>query len=104
DREAARVDLLEVVDAAQEGRLPRPGGADHADDLAGLHLERDALQDLEPAKALAHGLGLDHRRAPLCSPDASGTSLIAGPGRCVKKVPRSRWSGVSGSSRAAPRA
>ncbi len=48
----AGVDLLEVVDAAQEGRLPGAGRADHADDLAAAHLEVDALQHLEPAEAL----------------------------------------------------
>jgi hypothetical protein len=62
DPQAARVDLLEVVDAAQERRLPRAGRPEHAHDLARRDLQRDAAQDLEPAEALVDGLGLDHRR------------------------------------------
>ena len=63
DREAAGVDLLEVIDAAQERRLARARRAEHAHHLAALDLERDPLQDLELAEALVHALGLDHRLA-----------------------------------------
>src|SRR5262249_43104653 len=60
DPEPPGVDLLEVVDAADERRLARPGRPDETDDLAGLHLERHSLQDLEPAEVLVHPLRLDH--------------------------------------------
>src|SRR5262249_6835624 len=53
DLDPAGVDLLEVVEAADEGRLAGARRADHADGLPAAHLERDALQHLEPPKALA---------------------------------------------------
>src|SRR5207247_3298930 len=100
DRQPAGIDLLEVVNATQEGRLPRAGGADHADDLAGFHLERDSLEHLEAAEALADPLGLDHQSAHRLSPEASGTSTVA----CrQERYRRRRWSGVSGRSRVARR-
>src|SRR5439155_14660778 len=43
-----------------ERRLAGTGGPDHADNLAGLNLERDSLQDLETAEALVHAFRLDH--------------------------------------------
>src|SRR6266550_3248686 len=52
-----------MVDTAEERRLARPGGSNHADDLARLHLERNAFQDLESAEALVHAFGFDHRFA-----------------------------------------
>ena len=63
----AAVDLLEVVDAADEGRLAGAGRPDDADRLALRDLERDALQHLEPAEALVDVLGVHdepsrHRR------------------------------------------
>ena len=56
DRQPPGVDLLEVVDTAEEGRLPRARRADHADDLAWLDLERDPFQHLEAAEALVDAL------------------------------------------------
>src|SRR5206468_11629426 len=50
--DATGIDLLEMVDAANEGRLPGSRRADDADDLARLDVERDALQHLQPAEAL----------------------------------------------------
>jgi len=87
--EPARVDLLEVVDAAQEGRLAGARGAEHAHHLAGVDLERDALQDLQQAEVLAHGLRFDHRRHQTAC-------------RGLRRR-RKRWSGVGGSSRLEPR-
>ncbi len=59
--EPTRIDLLEVVDATQEGRLARPGRPEEAHHLAGRDLEGDPLQHLEQAVALVDGLGTDHR-------------------------------------------
>ena len=84
DPEAAGVDLLEVVDAAQERRLARPGRAEDAHHLTRLYLERDPVQYLEPAESLVHLLGLDHRAAH------------RGAGLSEKRLRRSRCNGVSG--------
>ena len=89
--EPAGVDLLQVVDAAEERRLPRARRPEDADDRPGWHLERDPLQHLEPAEALVHALGLHHRLSHQVP-------------RCEKRLRRSRCSGVSGSRRALPRA
>src|SRR5262249_34709657 len=63
DRQAAGVDLLEMVDASQERRLPGSRGAEHAHHLAPIDLEIDALQHLEPPETLVDRLGFDHRCA-----------------------------------------
>src|SRR5581483_4753938 len=55
-RDPAAVDLLQVVDAADERRLAGPGRPDDADRLPLLDVERDALQHLEPTEALVHVL------------------------------------------------
>src|SRR5581483_730999 len=60
DPQPAGVDLLEVIDAAQEGRLARAGGAEDAHDLTAVDGEVDALEDLEATEALVDALGLDH--------------------------------------------
>src|SRR5665647_2841588 len=65
DAEPAGGEHLEVVDAAQEGGLSRSARTDQAHDLAALHLERDALQDLVRAEALRDPLGEHHGH--LCS-------------------------------------
>ncbi len=49
DRAFAR--LLEEVDAAQEGTFAGAGGADDADHVAGVGLQRDALQHFVVAVA-----------------------------------------------------
>src|SRR5207237_9251696 len=54
----AGVDLLEVVDAADERRLARPGRADDAYDLARFHFQRNALQHILPALALTVASGI----------------------------------------------
>src|SRR6266851_8398323 len=93
--EAAGVDLLQVVDAAQERALARTRRADDAHDLLGLDDEVDAAQHLEAAEALVHSLRRDHG---LHGP-VTGTGT-----RYVNRRRRKRWNGVGGSSRAAPRA
>ena len=92
-REASAVDLLEVVDAAKQCRLARPGRAEQDHHFAGHDLQSDALEHLQSAEALVHGLGLDH-------------GLGHGHwGRRKENSPmRIRCSGVSASSRLAPRA
>src|SRR5690242_7605699 len=53
-RDRPGVDLLQVVDAADERRLAGAGCADDADGFALRHGERNALQHLEPAEALVY--------------------------------------------------
>src|SRR6185437_3403133 len=60
DLDPAGVDLLEVIDAADECRLAGAGRPDDADGLAIRHLERDALQHVEPAETLVDVLGVHH--------------------------------------------
>src|SRR5262249_45745419 len=73
DLDPAAVDLLQVVDAAQERRLARPRRPDDADDLGAAHVERDAPQHLEPTEALVYVLGVEnevgvgHRLRDVCS-------------------------------------
>jgi hypothetical protein len=52
--DAAGVDLLQVVDTAQERGLAGPRRADNADGLALTDLEIDAFQDMQPAEALVN--------------------------------------------------
>ena len=61
DVELAAVDLLQVVDAAQEGRLARPGRPDQAHHLAAPDGQRDALEHLQRAELLAHLLAAHHQ-------------------------------------------
>ena len=70
DPDPAAVDRLELVDAAQEGGLPRPGRAEEADDLAGVHVQVDALEDLVAVEGLHHVDGVHQRRVrmPWCCP------------------------------------
>src|SRR5205814_1913287 len=55
----AAIDLLEMVDRAQERGLARSGRPDDQHHLAALHLERDALEHLEAPERLAHVRGGD---------------------------------------------
>ena len=52
DFDAATVDLLQMIDTAQEGRLAGARRADDADDLLLAHVQGDAIQHLVPAKVL----------------------------------------------------
>src|SRR5581483_6862723 len=108
DVEAPRVDLLEVVDAAQEGRLARPRRPQQAHHLARLHLQRDAAEHLDAPERLVDVVGHNHRlggdgahRRSLPGPATGGSG---GWTWKVVTMRQSRDSGVGGSSRLAPRA
>lgn len=62
DVQATGIDAFEVVDAPEEGRLARSGRADQTGHLAASDLERDALEHLHGAEALADPVGPHHRR------------------------------------------
>src|SRR5205823_3599695 len=80
DRQAPGIDLLEVVDAAQESGLAGTGRAEHAHHLAAAHAKRDSLQDLQAAEALVDAFGEDHRLAHRLSFHAgSPASALARP-------------------------
>ena len=78
------VDDGELVDAAEQRRLARAGGADQAHHLAGPDVERDAFESLELSKILGYGADRDEG---FCH-------------RANRKVPRAKrrsssiWSGV----------
>ncbi len=59
DDDAALIDLLEQVDAAQERRLPGAGGADQADDVVPLDLERDLVEHAQVAERFRDAIELD---------------------------------------------
>ncbi len=61
DRQPTGVDLLEVVDATQKGRLARAARPQHHEHLSRLNLEIDALEHFEAPEALVDALGFDHR-------------------------------------------
>src|SRR5207253_1946315 len=89
----AVVDLLEMIDAAEEGRLARARRADHTNGLALRDVQRDALQHLEPAEALADVDGADAEvvrahRAPLPQA-ATGVHAAAIRSRQDSSSPRS---------------
>jgi hypothetical protein len=60
DGQFAAVDLLQVVDAAQECALARSRRSDEAQDLAPTDGQVDALQYLEAPVGLVDLAGLDH--------------------------------------------
>src|SRR3954454_3965509 len=73
---AAILEILQEIDAAQESGLARSARSDDRDDLTGIHGQVDALQDLDHAEALAQALDLEewmrgfaHRSATLRSMD-----------------------------------
>ncbi len=59
EEDAAGLDRLEQVDAAQEGALAAAARADDGEDLAQVDAEVDAVQHEVVAEALADGLELD---------------------------------------------
>ena len=63
DRDVPGARVLHEVHAAQECALPRAAGADHADHLAALDLEIDALQHMVVPEILVQGPDLDNRVA-----------------------------------------
>src|ERR1035437_8189546 len=56
----AAVDLLEMVDAAQEGRLAGAGRTDDADGFSRTDVERYSLEDVQPTEVLLHLVRLQH--------------------------------------------
>jgi len=60
DGHGAARGLLKVVDAADERRLARPGGADDDELLAGGDGKVDVLEDVDVAEVLVQVLDLDH--------------------------------------------
>ena len=115
DGQLAAVDLLQVVDAPQEGALAGAGRADEAQHLAPADGQVDALQDLEPAEGLAYTA----RAATMGSPASAGArdgcqswgatqgaSASAGTGRTRLRPNEALncWKGVGGSCRLDPRA
>jgi len=61
DEDAARRHRLDEIDAAQERRLTRAGGADHADHLVPCEREVDPLQHLVLAEVLVDVLEAQRR-------------------------------------------
>ena len=62
EEDVAVVDLGEQVDAAEQGRLARPGGADQRHRLVLVDGDVDPLQHLEVVEGLGHAANLDHGR------------------------------------------
>ena len=111
DAHEPAVDLLQVVDRAQQGRLAGPGRAEQHRHLAGAHGQVDAPQHLERAEALVHATQVDHRRAGSAvaiRPEAGAhagprlAQAAANPVRTARDP--NRCSGVGGTARSAPRA
>ena len=72
EQDAARVDRLEQVDAAQERRLAGARGADQADDLVLADREVDAAQHLVLAERLVQALDPRARRVTARRPTGAG--------------------------------
>ena len=62
EEDVAVVDLLEQIDAAQQGRLARSRGADQRHRVVLADRQGDAAEDLALAEGLGHLTDLDHRR------------------------------------------
>ena len=60
EQDVAVVDLLEQIDAAQQRRLARAGGADQRDGLVLVHLQVDPAQHLGVAVGLRDAADLEH--------------------------------------------
>jgi hypothetical protein len=60
DADPATVDLLQMVDGAQQRGLPGAGRAEDHGDLAGADLQVDAAQYLQRAEALVDAVDVDH--------------------------------------------
>lgn len=61
DFDGTAVNLFEMIDAAQEGRLTAAAGAEQAQHFTGLDVERNVVQYLVIAEALADARNLDER-------------------------------------------
>src|SRR5215217_4202814 len=73
DEDLPRGGLLQAVDAAQQGRLAGPGGADDTDDLAEVQAQVDASEDLQAAEVLVEVMHLDGRAV------GTGPHRVTGP-------------------------
>jgi hypothetical protein len=71
------------------GRLPRAVGAEEAVDVAGPHVEVDAVHRPEPAVALDQAAGEDHRAHGL--PPSSGSCAAASASASGVTVPVSTY-------------
>jgi hypothetical protein len=67
DPDPAAVDGLQLVDAAQEGRLARARRPEEADDLALVDIHVDALEHLIATEGLGDIDRMDERRSALRS-------------------------------------
>src|SRR4029077_5028177 len=85
EEDAAALDRLQQVDAAEQGALAAAAGADDDDHLAPLHIEVDAVQHEVVAEALAHALEPDARAA--LSVPCGGQVGVCGAGRAVAVPP-----------------
>ncbi|CPU65220.1 Uncharacterised protein [Mycobacteroides abscessus] len=127
ERDEPLVDLLQVVDRAQQRRLPGAGRAEHDRHGPGRHGERHVAQHLEGAEALVDAVDLDEpggrdvgahaappdvravrvstptrARAAYAGGTASGTGRPESRDAQTSTVHRAFCSGVGGSVRTAP--
>ncbi|CDZ89761.1 putative 6-pyruvoyl-tetrahydropterin synthase [Rhodococcus ruber] len=106
DADRAAVDLLEVVEGAQQGGLAGAGGAEDHRDLALADLQVDTSQDLEGSERLVHAPDVDGVRGGI---DRRG-HRVAPRGAAIPESRISRnlatvfCQGVSGRARDEPRA
>src|SRR6266568_1761276 len=63
--DTAAIDLLQVIDTAQQRRFTRAAGADNHYDLPALHRKIDTVQDRQTTKALDNLLGAYHLAATI---------------------------------------
>src|SRR5207302_9691609 len=111
DGQPPRVDFLQMIDAAEERALARPGRANHAHHLSGSDLEVNSAEHLEPAEAIVNRLCFDHRPGARhrCSlpgtagPGGATAGGIGGRAWKARSIGRTRCSGVGGSSLREPR-
>ena len=81
DEDVAGRRRLEVVDAAQERALARAAGADHADDVAAVNVERHALQHFERAETLVQVDDANRRHSLMALPLAVPRARMRGDAR-----------------------
>src|SRR3954452_20779361 len=71
DPDASGIDLLQVVDASQEGRLAGSRWTEEHEDLALVDVQGDPLENLEAPERLVHAPRLDDRHQSAPPPDWS---------------------------------
>ncbi|BDZ59226.1 hypothetical protein GCM10025872_28830 [Barrientosiimonas endolithica] len=116
DPDQPAVDLLQVIDRAQQGRLARAGGSDDGGDAAVRDGERHVVQHQVGPESLGDGVDLDERLAVLGLGGLGGSRGLGGhricpvravwaPARHSAAWERRRCSGVGAcASRELPRA